>query len=88
MEASGWLLAWVAVQIGVREPHRLLCAYYPYPSLLVKVRGAFASLLDAELFELSGLSALCAAVPCGVPPSRESTRRMDAWMCPCEVHSF
>ena len=23
----------------VREPHRLLCAYYPYPSLLVKVRG-------------------------------------------------
>ena len=54
----------------------------------MKVRGAFASLLDAELFELSGLSALCAAVPCGVPPSRESTRCMDAWMCPCGVHSF
>ena len=47
--------------------------------------GAFASLLGAEL---SGLSALCAAVPCGVPPFRESTRRMDAWMCPCGVHSF
>ena len=50
--------------------------------------GAFASLLGAELSGLSGSSALCAAVPCGVPPSRESTRRMDAWMCPCGTPRF
>ena len=37
MKASGFVAAWVAVQAGVREPHRLLCAYYP--SLLVKVRS-------------------------------------------------
>ena len=43
MEASGWLLAWVAVQTGVREPLWLLCACYP--SLLVKVRWLAVAVL-------------------------------------------
>ena len=37
MKASGFVSAWVAVQAGVREPQRLLCACYP--SLLAKVRS-------------------------------------------------